>query len=68
MIRDRFIIQRTETSTGSCAISGERIRQHRVQIQARLRIIGFITPTFLSCRRNDTATGTLAAANGMWFI
>jgi hypothetical protein len=28
MIRDRFIIQRIGTLTGSCAISGEQIRRY----------------------------------------
>jgi len=64
MIRGRFIIQRIGTSTGSCAISGERIRQWSPPIQAPLRIIDSIILTFLLCPRNDTATGAPAVANG----
>ena len=64
MIQGLFITQRIGTSTGNCAISGEQIRHHPAQIQARLRIIGSTTPMFPSCRRNDTVMGALAAANG----
>ena len=64
MIQGHFIIQRIGTSTDSCAISGGQILRRPARAQARLRIIGSTTPTFPSCRRNDTVTAAPVAASG----